>query len=280
MRLFGIVAILALFVGCQKEDPSLGDPPSAADAQFTYSEDSQSPNIINFTASSDEAQYLWDFGNGVTAKGTSVQAMYPYAGTYTVTLTMYAKGGSASSTQDIVIAQDDLSLLSNPVYGHLTGGTSGPGYRTWYVDSLASGHMGVGPDPESALGPIPEWWSAGAGEKPGCGLYNDRYTFYLNGFGFDHVTNGSVYIHNSLAGSFPGSYQNLGDFTAPYPDQLGESWSFSESENTITISNNAHIGFFTGPRVYRILEISDTTMSLQYGHHEGGLLWYAKLRAE
>lgn len=151
---------------------------------------------------------------------------------------------------------------------------------TWYVDSLASGHMGVGPDPESALGPIPEWWSAGPGEKPGTGLYSDRYTFYLNGFGFDMVTNGNIYIHNSLAASFPGSYQNLGDFTAPYPDQLGESWSLDETENTITISNNAHLGFFTGVREYRILEISDTTMSLQYGHHEGGLFWYAKLRAE
>jgi hypothetical protein len=197
-----------------------------------------------------------------------------------VSLTIFAKGGSVSSSQDIVIAQDDLSVLNNPIYGQLTGGTSGPGFKTWYIDSLVSGHMGVGPDPESALGAVPEWWSAGAEEKPLTGLYSDRYTFHLNGFGFDMIPNGSVYVHNTLAGSFPGSYQNLGDFTAPYADQIGESWTLNESDNSITVSNNAHIGFFTGVREYRILDISDTTMSIQYGHHEGGFLWYAKLRSE
>ena len=280
MRYLAFLSVIVIFVACQKEDRSLGDPPTAADAEFTYAADAQSDNIINFTATNQEVQCVWDFGNGVSKKGNNVTAEYPYAGTYTVKLTIFAKGGSISSMQDIIIAQDDLSLLSNPVYGFLTGGTAGPGFKTWYIDSLASGHMGVGPDPESGLGAVPEWWAAGANEKPNTGLYSDRYTFRLTGFGFDMVTNGNVYVHNTLAASFPGAYQNLGDFTAPYSDQIGESWSLDEAENALTISNNAHIGFFTGVRVYRILEISDTTISLQYGHHEGGFNWYAKLRSE
>ena len=38
--------------------------------------------------------------------------------------------------------------------------------------------------------------------KPGCGLYDDRYTFHLVGYEYDQVTNGDIYIHNALAGQF------------------------------------------------------------------------------
>ena len=95
------------------------------------------------------------------------------------------------------------------------------------------------------------------------------------------ITNGDVYIHNSLSSTFPGSFQNLFDYTAPYTDQLNESWQLTEgTQNSISISNNAFIGFFTGVRTYNILEMTDTTMQLQYKHHEGGLLWYLKLKSE
>jgi hypothetical protein len=94
------------------------------------------------------------------------------------------------------------------------------------------------------------------------------------------LDNGNVYIHNSLAASFPDSYQNLGDFTAPYLNQLDESWNLAEgADTTITISNNAFIGFYTGVKTYKIIEISDTTMFLQYKHHAGGLHWYLKLKS-
>ena len=181
----------------------------------------------------------------------------------------------------VVIANDDLTLLNNPIYNMLTGGISGPGFKTWYIDSLASGHLGVGPDPESGLGPTPEWWAAGPNEKPGTGLYSDRYVFHLNGFDFDMITNGLVYIHNSLAGSFPGSYENLSDYSAPYPDQLGMNWNLTEgAEDLITITNGAFLGMYTGVEEYRIIDITDSTMHLQYKHHEGGLHWYIKLKAE
>jgi hypothetical protein len=141
--------------------------------------------------------------------------------------------------------------------------------------------MGVGPDPVSALGNIPEWWSAGPLDKAGAGLYDDRYVFHLNGFKFDMINHGDVYVHNSLAANFPGSFQNLGDFTAPYTDQMDESWTLLETtDTTITISNNAFIGFYTGVHTYRILDITDSTLSLQYKHHAGGLNWYLRLKAE
>jgi PKD repeat protein len=280
MRVVFFILSALVLTSCKKERPVMGDPPSDAEAQFTYTV-TANPNVLNFQAANPNIQCIWDLGNGIKKQGSSVTGEYPYAGTYTVKLTVYNKGGSRSTTQTITIAQDDLTLLNNPIYNMLTGGVNGPGYKTWYVDSAVSAHLGVGPDPESALGAVPEWWSAGANEKPGCGIYDDRYTFYLNGFQFDMVTHGDIYLHNSLASTFPGSFQNLFDYTAPYGDQLGASWLLTEgTSNTITISNDAFIGFYTGIKTYTILDISDSTLYLQYKHHAGGLMWYLKLRSE
>lgn len=277
--LLSIFSILIL-ISCHKNS-QLGNPPTQQDASFTYAASDTNANVIILTSNNPNILCMWDFGNGIKKQGNTVVASYPYAGTYTITLTVFNKGGSKSSTQDIIISQDDLSLLNNPFFTKLTGGASGPGYKTWHVDSVSAGHMGVGPDPESALGPVPEWWAAGANEKPGCGMYDDRYIFYLNGFKFDMVNHGDAYVHNSLAGQFPGSFQNLGDFTAPYTDQLQGSWLLTEGDQTsISLSTNSFLGFYTGVNEYRILEITDSTMHLQYKHHAGGLLWYLKLSAE
>ena len=156
-----VALALLVSVGCKKE-PSLGDPPTAEDAEFTFMPSATNPNVIDFTANNTTLQANWDFGNGTTGEGTNVSSSYPFAGTYTVTLTVQNSGGSASSSQQIVIAQDDPSLLSSPIYALLTGGSS----KTWAVDSVRPGHMGVGPNPSGAAGDYPEWWAAGSTENP------------------------------------------------------------------------------------------------------------------
>jgi PKD repeat protein len=281
MKLIFSACIMMLLVACKKDNPQLGDAPTLADASFTYAPSASNANIIEFTANNTNVQCVWDFGNGTSAKGASVSSPYPYAGTYTVKLTVFSSGGSKSTTQEITIAQDNLGLLNNPIFIMLTGGVNGPGFKTWVIDSTADGHMGVGPDPISPLGNIPEWWSAGPLDKSGAGLYNDKYVFHLNGFKFDMINFGDVYVHNSLAANFPGSFQNLGDFTAPYNDVMDESWTLVEgADTTITLSNNAFLGFYTGVQTYKILDITDSTLSLQYKHHAGGLNWYLRLKTE
>lgn len=276
LSLFIITSILA----CKKYEPEIGPAPSEQDSEFTVTPSSGSDNVLNLSSSNQSILCKWDLGNGSTASGNNITANYPYAGTYTIELTVFGKGGSTSRTKEIVIANDDLSLLNNPIYGMLTGGVSGSGSKTWYIDSNAVGHMGVGPDPESALGPTPEYWAAPENGKPGVGLYDDRYVFSLSGFGFDMVTNGDVYIHNSFSGSFPGSYENLSDYTAPFADQLGGSWLLTEgAESSITTSGNSFIGFWTGVQTYRIVDITDSTMSLQYKQSNEELLWYLKLKS-
>ncbi|MDG0974616.1 MAG: PKD domain-containing protein [Crocinitomicaceae bacterium] len=276
--LFAVVSV----VSCKKKDePTLGDPPTAADAEFTYQPSTANPNIIEFTALNSTVQATWDLGNGLNASGTNVTGIYPNAGTYNVKLTVFTSGGSASTTQEVIIANSDPTLLDSPIYNALTGGAAGPGYKTWVIDSVVAAHFGVGPDPIGSAGYYPEWWAANPLDKAGVGLYDDRYTFHLNNFQFDMVNNGHVYVHNGLAGDFPGSYQNLNDYTAPYTDQLNKTWVVSEGiDTTITISQDAFIGMYTGVNTYKIINYSDTSLWLQYKHFDGGLHWYIRLIPE
>ncbi len=279
---FLLVTILALgLLSCRPEDPQLGPPPSDADAAFSFAPSASNDNIIEFTAGNQEMRSMWDLGNGLTATGSNVIGTYPNAGTYTVTHTIFNRGGSKSTTQEVVIVNDDPTLLDDPLFNALTGGPNGPGSKTWVIDSATAQHFGVGPDPIGAAGNFPEFYAAGANEKSGVGMYDDRFTFTLAGFQYDQITNGDVYVHNTLANDFPGSFENGGDYTAPYPDQLGETWTLTTDPDTsITVSNNSFIGFYSGVRTYRILELNDTLMYLQYKHHDGGLLWYLRLIPE
>jgi len=278
-----ITAAVLLFAvnACKKENPQLGNPPSDTDALFTYAPSDTNDNVIIFTAANPDIINMWDFGNGLKAEGASVSSVYPNEGVYTVTLSVFNSGGSKTTTQDITIDQTDPGLLDNPIFTMLTGGVDGPGFKSWYIDSTVSGHFGVGPDPVSELGYTPEWWSAPENAKPGCGMYDDRYVFYLNEYKFDMVTNGDVYVHNTIADQYPGSFENLADFTAPYDNRLNESWSITEESDTLlSVSSDSFIGFGTGVNTYKIIELTDTSMQLVFGHHEGGLLWYLKLKPE
>ena len=267
---------------CKKDEPSLDDPPSDADAQFTYQASSTSDNIIEFTAANPNYTNQWDFGNGTTAEGHMVTAEYPNAGDYTVVLTVYNSGGSNSSSQVINIAEDDPGLLDNPLSDLLTGGSDGPGSKTWAVDSAAAGHFGVGPNP-SQNGDWPEWYSAGANEKAGAGFYNDRFVFHLSGFRFDQVTNGDIYLNTGSLGDWPNAVETgVGDYMSPFPDQLNESWNIVEgADTTITVSGQSFIGYYTGVQTYRVLNIEENQLYLRYEDQaDPGLAWYIRLIPE
>ncbi|MEN9318628.1 MAG: hypothetical protein RL712_1198, partial [Bacteroidota bacterium] len=133
MLFLGVLGAFAL-AGCEDE-PSLGTPPTTADAEFTYAPTATNPNVIEFNAKNKDLIAKWDFGNGTKAEGPTVLGTFPLKGTYQVTLTVFNSGGSASTTQTITIAQDDATLLNNAMYTLLTGGSAGKGYKTWVIDS-------------------------------------------------------------------------------------------------------------------------------------------------
>lgn len=270
-----LLTMLAL--ACKEDDPQLGPPPTEDQAEFTFEPSEESDNIIRLTNTSSAFLKKWDFGNGETAEGDEVEVTYPFAGTYEITLTVYNSGGSVSTKQTIVIENSDPGLLK-PVYGILAG-NSAEG-KTWIVASSVSGHMGVGP----AAGSNPDWWAAGPNDKSDTGLYDDKFTFKLNGFQFVQTTNGDVYINNNQASNFPGAYDNKGDKTAPYTAPTNLTWSITTADNgndVINVTNNGFIGYYTGTSKYEIISITESEMMIKFlDSSNPELAWYHKLVVE
>lgn len=274
----GVMGAFALS-GCEDE-PSLGTAPTTADAEFTYTPTAANPNVIEFDAKNKNLIAKWDFGNGTKAEGPTVQGTFPLKGTYVVTLTVFNSGGSASTSQTITIAQDDATLLNNPLYTILTGGSAGKGYKTWVIDSTRDGHFGVGPNPVGAAGNYPEWWAAKKNDKSNTGLYNDQFVFRLKGFGFDQMTKGDVYINSAQAANFPGATLNAKtDYTAPYADQTNQNWTLTlGADTTLTVSGKSFIGYYTGVNTYKVIRMSENELFLRYvdaGNSQ--LAWYIRL---
>jgi len=291
MKNLMFVAALFMFMSCEEEEPTIVEAPIEEDAAFTFEASVDNDNIIEFTASVEGFnQYVWDLGNGenapdaMTATGT-----YPTAGTYTVTLTVFNDGGSASSSQEVVIAATDPTLLDIELYNLLTGGIENGGMKTWAVDSASAGHFGVGPSIDNGEydGDYPKWYAAGVNEKVGAGLYNDRYTFSLEGFGFEMETNGDVYLKSDFGDEFPDAYDpGVGDLSAPYESKT-TSWSLSfpaegeEGDTILTVSDDAFIGFYTGVQEYKVVNIEENELFLQYRNTKNDQeFWYIRLVPE
>ena len=172
----GILALALVWVACKEDNPELGDPPTQQDAEFSFTPSDANDNILEFSSTSSAFLKKWDFGNGTKAEGNNVQGVFPLKGTYEVTLVIYTSGGSISSKQTVEIAETDPTLLDIPVYNMLTGGKDAPDGKTWIVDAATAGHFGLGPNDN----PGPIWYQAGANEKAGAGLYDDKFTFKLD----------------------------------------------------------------------------------------------------
>ena len=242
-------------------------------AEFTFEFSESNPNIVNFTAvNQGDYEYSWDLGNGKSSSGAVTTGTYPFSGVKSVTLNVINSNGHTSSTKEITIANDDFSLLTNPMVFYISGG-SAP--KTWCVDSNSTGHIGVGP----VAGSEPSWYSSQANEKPGVGLYDDRYTFTLNDFLFNMQTNGSIYIQNSFASNFPGSYENLYDYTAPFEDPPTGNWDISD-DSVLTFSQGFHMGFYTGVNEYKITKLTEDTLWVEYiQSNDPAAKWFGKFIA-
>lgn len=276
-NLIVLMCIAAVIAACKEDTNELGPVPSASDVSFTVAPSAENDNILNFSSSSGFLK-IWDFGNGKTAQGDNVKGTYPVKGTYTVTLTVYTSGGSAKTTKEVVIAETDPTLLDIPVYNKLTGGNAKPEGKTWVIDATTKGHFGLGPKASTG----PEWYQAGANEKAGSGLYNDKYTFKLAEFSFVMNTAGDVYLNGGQAANFPGSAPSpVGDFIAPYTPPTNLNWTVSDDNKFITISSGGFIGYFTGVNTYEIMSLTDDEMFLKYYDNVNAeFAWYIRLIRE
>ncbi|WP_171032867.1 PKD domain-containing protein [Fodinibius saliphilus] len=284
-KLYWIIPVLLLLVSaCEPQvtsAPDLGNAPKSEDVTFESTPNSENPNVVTFTSTTEGFKFLWDFGNGSTAEGKEVQGEFPLKGEYTVTLTAFTEAGQALNTKKVEIAQTNYAMLDDPNLNMLTGGIDATNGKTWVVDSTQFGHMGLGSIDHFA----PQWWQAAPEAKANSGLYNDRYTFKLEGFSYEMETNGDVFLNSAYGDEFENTTvpPSGADLMAPWTAPADQTFNLIEAANgdlTLKVSSPTFIGFYAGTQTYQILELTENTMKIRYEDTKNGFSWYHSLITE
>lgn len=281
ITLLWIVPLLLMAVtACEPQlsaGPDLEPVPQSDEVTFEYEHNADNPNVVEFTNTSKGFKALWDLGNGQTLEGQTVTGEYPLKGEYTVSLTIFTESGQAMNSQTITVEETNALMLDDPDLNLLTGGTDQVEGKTWVIDRTQQGHMGVGP----VEGATPEWWAAGSDEKTGKGLYDDEYTFKLNGFTYEQHTSGDIYVNTGYPDEFSGAVQEDGgnDYIAPFEGGSDFNFVFKEEEGKkiLEITGGGHIGYYSGSRTYEILTLTENELYIRSLNHDGSAYWYQRL---
>ncbi len=261
------------------DDHQLGAAPSEDQLSFSYAPSAATPNILEFTnTSSVKGVALWDLGNGTTVKGDKVSATYPFKGDYTVTMSLYTPGGSATISQVVTIAADDYGLLDTPGFNALTGGADAAEGKTWVFARYTEGHFGVGDVNVAPEANGPAWWKCPANGKDGSSLYDNKYTFIQKGTRLIWENKGSIYTNESGMNhlGIPGTPNAaVGDFDVPYTPADNLTFSLDEENGVLTLGGDAFLGFYTGVSVYNIITLNEHLLYVWCrSEAEPGNAWY------
>jgi hypothetical protein len=267
-KIFNAILLLgtaaSLLFSCRPMDldaHKLGQAPSEDQLSFSFSPSAASANIVEFTNNSSVSGVaLWDLGNGTTVKGDKVSATYPFKGDYTVTMSLYTAGGSATVSKVVTISADDYGLLDTPGFNALTGGANATEGKTWVFARYNKGHFGVGDVNAAPEANGPAWWQCDPNGKDGCSLYENEYTFIQKGTKLIWQNQGNIYTNeNGMNHLGKGGTANpvVGDFDVPYVPAEGLTFTLDEAAGKLTLSGGAFLGFYTGVSEYDIITLNE-----------------------
>lgn len=307
------ILLLFTIVACspqELDEYGLDTVPTLTDDQvsFTQSVSPESDNMITFTSNTTlppNGVYTirWDLGNGASGNKISATGLYPFAGDYTVTLSIHFPDGSvARKSQVLSFAENDFSLVDTPAYRNLTGGAENEEGKTWVFDqynnfvaevaaALAplkaeypelergaayaiTGHMGLGPQGSRGQ----SWWGAPANDKQTWEMYSTKFTFIQNGVQLKIVKEGNEgYGRKASAasvGGFPVHKEVVDDAFFTYS---GGDYTFSIDESgkfpIMTLSGNAYMGYYCGNQEYEIIYQTEEVMALKVDNYTEGQDW-------
>ena len=267
--LLTLAAVTLLLGSCMPDElkkPDVGPAPTSADLQITITKGADPFHFVIKNTSPVTGIATWDLGNGSTANGNEVVAYYPLPDTYTIKLTLYTKGGNASTSTTQTTTETDWAYFSNPMIALICGGPEAANGKTWVMDSLAATHIGVGPGIENSF----VWWAAGPLEKAGAGLYDDELNFSLFGFKVNYDNKGQSFVKDFRKGdaAYSNPRSTKGDWMVDYATPVSGTWSVVERDGKnylkITSGKPIYPCFDTGAKdgEYLILKATETALEL------------------
>ena len=145
-------------------------------ASFTYEADGAEVTFTN--NSTDADSYVWDFGDGTTSTMENPSHTYVEDGSYTVTLMATNANGTATTSQNVVIAISSTFTASS-LHGDDT--------KSWKLYPMPAS-LAVGPAKGSG-----EWFANSAEDVTtrAC-TFDDTYSFSSTGV-FEYASNGDLW---------------------------------------------------------------------------------------
>lgn len=294
-----MLLLLFLVAACspqELDDYSLGSVATITDDQvsFTQTVSPTSDNMITFTSTTvlpNDGVYTlrWDLGNGASGNRETAVGLYPFAGDYTVTLSIYAADGAvARKSVALSFAENDFSLVDTPPYRNLTGGAENAAGKTWVFDQYnnfvkevadatgfnITGHMGLGPQGSRGQ----EWWGAAANDKISWQMYSTTFTFIQDGVQLKIRKEGNEGYGRKASSASVGGFTVHGDqgddvfFTysgGDYTFSIDESGEFP----ILTLTGNAYMGYYAGSQDYEIIYQTEEVMALRVNNTVEGQDW-------
>lgn len=284
--IFLVLALSILVVGCEVDDPTIGDITAPVNLQIdvTVAQDNSgnvtvtpiAENAINF-----HVYFLEDADPVVITEGQSAEYRYTQSGEYQQIIQVIAYGRGGVSSSDTVVIDLDITLI---IAEEILNMIAGDGSKSWVWDSSNAGHFGVGDPAES----FPNFFSAGPNQLNPC-LYDDILTFSYddnNNYNYELQDQDEIYINwAEVRRFFPeATPQEFVDECRDIEGQIDLQTSFTIIENQDTgtlLLNvvNSTLSYWSGAMEYEIVELTENKLTVR-GLQDpfdptGGLLaWY------
>lgn len=283
-KLVGLAALILVMFACapeMDEGVDIGAAPTADQLDFSITPGNTDFKFVLNNTSSVTGIASWDLGNGSKSTEASPTVNFPMPGEYTITMTLITKGGVASKSKKVVQTKTDYSIFTDPKFIFLSGGTNAAAGKTWVLDSLVTGHIGVGPAGTIGL----EWWAAGPLAKAAVKvLYDDEINFKVNGFVATLTNHGKSYVKGFVSTStgYSNGYVLDSDFVVDYTPSPG-TWFIEDKggKSYLTLGGPTpmfpcfDVGATNGS--YEILKIEENALELVTIDRVEGNAWHYKL---
>jgi PKD repeat protein len=252
--IFGLIlAVTIMFSGCKKDDNS---PPAELEIIATFI----NANTVLFEHNGAVTGIpSWDFGNGQTSDKESDTIVYPYAGTYTVNLSIFASDGEKTATTEVTITTSDPSLVQlTPDETLLCGGADNANGKTWVWARYVPQHIMLG-----QADPWQWWYGSEPDEKAGLNIYDDKMIFKAVNYEFDLINNDTTYVNVDRLSDFDVE----GTEDTPVYYDLSEqdfTWAIEErgDQKFLKFTGGGFMSYYLGVNEYEIIKLTENELTL------------------